>query len=121
MLVDDNENDESNNKCDVFSVDGDHSYDGAKIDILNAIRATKKGGKIILDDMTPGGPTRRAFDDVLLQDQSGTNEERTTDDLVLLTDPRCVEDVYIRVGYEDRINGTNAREMYLSWCSATVV
>ena len=110
------------NKCDVFSVDGDHSYEGARMDILNAARATKKGGKIILDDMYPDGPTRRAFENVLLLGRAaktGVVEEEV--EQVVLTDPMCVEDVYIRVGYEDRINGTNAREMYLSWCSATVV
>jgi hypothetical protein len=105
------------NKCDIFSVDGDHSYEGARIDILNAIKATRKGGKIILDDMNPDGPTRKAFDSVLSLGREGTSKEEK----VVLTDPRCVEDVYIRVGYKDRINGTNAREMCVSWCSATVV
>ena len=42
--------------------------------------------------------------------ENETNVEGTTydydDGVVLLADPRCVEDVYIRVGYEDRINGT---------------
>ena len=38
-------------------------YRGAKRDIQNAIEATAVGGLIILDDMNPGGQTRRAFDE----------------------------------------------------------
>ena len=49
--------------CHFFSVDGDHSYDGARRDFINAIDATRIGGIILADDMQPGTETRRAFDD----------------------------------------------------------
>lgn len=93
--------------CDIFSVDGDHTYEGALIDIRNAANATKKGGYIILDDMTPGGPTRKAFDEVV---KDG-----------ILEAPKCVENLYARTGYDDRLDETNAREQKLSWCTAKVV
>lgn len=94
-------------KCDVFSVDGDHTYEGALIDIKNSAKATRKGGYIILDDMNPGGPTRKAFDEVVREG--------------ILEEPKCVEDVYTRVGYENRLDETNARELKLSWCTARIV
>jgi hypothetical protein len=93
--------------CDVFSVDGDHTYEGALIDITNAAKATRKGGNLILDDMNPNGVTRKAFDEVV---RDG-----------ILGDVRCVEDVEIRVGYDNRIDETNARELKISWCTATVL
>lgn len=93
--------------CDVFSVDGDHTYEGALVDIKNAAKATRKGGFIILDDMNPGGPTRKAFDEVV---KDG-----------VLREPKCVEDVFMRVGYENRFDETNARELTMSWCTAKVV
>jgi hypothetical protein len=92
--------------CDVFSVDGDHTFEGALVDIKNAAKATRKGGNLILDDMNPNGPTRKAFDEVA---RDG-----------LLEDVRCVEDIEIRVGYENRIDETNARELKMSWCTAKV-
>lgn len=92
-------------KCDVFSIDGDHKYEGAKIDILNAAKATKKGGLFILDDMNQER-TRRAFDEAVAEG--------------VLADPHCVENVHMRVGYEDRVNETNARELNMAWCTATV-
>lgn len=93
--------------CDVFSVDGGHRYFETHADILNALKATKKGGILILDDMNPGSNTRRAFDDVV--NEGG------------MTNVHCVEDVMQRVGYDNRVDETNAREMLLSWCMATVV
>ena len=36
--------------CDLFSVDGIHDHDGTQIDIINAIRLTKTGGVVIIDD-----------------------------------------------------------------------
>jgi len=95
-------------KCHVFSIDGDHSYKGARVDILNAVKATRKGGLLILDDMNPGGPTRRAFESVL-KDEPG-----------LLVNKQCVENVDLKVGYDDRYDETNARDMVMSWCTATV-
>lgn len=65
-------------KCDIFSIDGDHTYGGALSDIRNAVRATRRGGRVILDDMTPGGETRRAFDEAVRMN--------------IIGDPRCVED-----------------------------
>jgi hypothetical protein len=97
----------SDGRCDVFSIDGDHSHGGALTDIRNAAAATKRGGKVILDDMNPGGKTRRAFDDAV--------------DEKIIGDPKCVEDVLIRVGYDDRSSVANARSLMASWCSATVL
>ena len=106
--LDGNGNDRgSDGRCDVFSIDGDHSHGGALTDIRNAVAATKRGGKVILDDMNPGGETRRAFDDAV--------------DEKILGDPKCVEDVSIRVGYDDRSSVSNARTLVVSWCSATVL
>ena len=93
--------------CDIFSVDGDHTYEGALIDIRNAAKATKKGGYIILDDMNPENLTRKAFDEVV---RGGILEE-----------PKCVDNVYTEVGYENRLDKTRARGLKLSWCTAKVV
>jgi hypothetical protein len=93
--------------CDIFSIDGDHSYEGALIDIKNAAKATKKGGYFILDDVNPGSPTREAFDAAL---KEGIVEE-----------PRCVENVHFRIGYDNRFDETNARDLTMSWCTAKVV
>ncbi|KAL9191410.1 hypothetical protein ACHAXT_001116 [Thalassiosira profunda] len=97
---------QTSEKCDVFSVDGDHSFEGARVDILNAIKATRKGGAIILDDVNPGGPTRQAFDSVL-----GEN---------MLANVRCI-DAEIKVGYDDRTDSKHARTLPSAWCMATVV
>ena len=101
------ENAKSEMYCDVFSVDGDHTHDGALIDIKNAIKATRKGGYLILDDMNQGGPTRQAFDEVVSEG--------------LLHQVRCVESLNIRVGYENRFDETHARELEVAWCVAKVV
>lgn len=50
--------------CDMFSVDGDHSYAGAKADLLNAINGTRVGGMLFMDDMGAEGGPRRAFDEM---------------------------------------------------------
>jgi predicted O-methyltransferase YrrM len=93
--------------CDVFSVDGGHRYFEARADIINAVKATKKGGIILLDDMNPKSDTRRAFDNAV-------NDG-------LMANPRCVENVRQRVGYDNRVDESNSREMVMSWCMATVV
>jgi hypothetical protein len=93
--------------CDIFSIDGDHSYEGALTDIKNAAKATKKGGYFILDDVNPGSPTREAFNAAL---RDGIVEE-----------PRCVENVHFRIGYDNRFDETNARDLTMSWCTAKVV
>jgi len=95
-------------KCDVFSIDGDHSYEGALQDIRNAALATKQGGYIILDDMNPGSGTRKALDTAVLVDK-------------IIGQPKCVENVLIKVGYNDRTDVTNARSLLISWCSAVVL
>mmetsp|Transcript_5157 Transcript_5157/g.12918 ORF Transcript_5157/g.12918 Transcript_5157/m.12918 type:complete len:336 (+) Transcript_5157:67-1074(+) len=95
-----------NDKCDVFSVDGGHRYFEAYADIINAAKATKKGGVILLDDMTRGGNTRKAFDDAV--------------DQGVLENPHCVENVAQKVGYVNRVDESNARQSVLSWCMATV-
>ena len=91
-------------KCDVFSVDGNHSYGGTKADILNAAKASRKGGKIILDDMDVGKGPRKAFDELI---QNG-----------VLENPRCAS-ADILVGYDDRYDTKNSRFMQLLWCTAT--
>lgn len=37
-------------KCDVFSIDGDHSYQGALTDLTNALKMMDPGGTLIADD-----------------------------------------------------------------------
>ena len=95
-------------KCDVFSIDGDHSYEGALQDIRNAALATKKGGYIILDDMNPTSGTRKAFDMAVQVDK-------------IISQPKCLENVLLKVGYDDRTDVTNARSLLISWCSAVVL
>lgn len=41
---------------DLFFVDGDHSYDGAMSDLVNALAMTRPGGLIVIDDLTPWKP-----------------------------------------------------------------
>jgi predicted O-methyltransferase YrrM len=94
-------------KCDVFSIDGDHGFEGARIDILNAARATRNGGLIILDDMNPKGPTRKAFESAL--------------DAHVLADGKCIEIVHMKIGHVNRFDETNSRSMKMAWCMATVV
>jgi hypothetical protein len=38
----------------------------------------------------------------------------------MLHEPKCVEDIFMKVGYEDRFDETNARELTMSWCTAKV-
>ena len=61
----------------------------------------------MLDDMSPGSQTRKAFDEAV--------EEG------LLANPHCVENVQQKVGYVNRVDETYARDTVLSWCFATVV
>ena len=91
-------------KCDIFSVDGNHSYKGTKADILNAAKASTKGGQIILDDMDVGKGPRKAFDELI---QMGVIEN-----------PKCVS-ADMLVGYDDRYDTNNSRSMKLLWCTAT--
>jgi len=88
--------------CDLFSVDGDHVYEGVKVDIKNAIKATRPGGTIILDDMNPASDagTRRAFDDAV---KAG-----------LLIGNKCIECVRLDVSYIHRYDVTNVRQFF--WC-----
>jgi hypothetical protein len=43
-------------QCDLFSVDGDHSYEGSMTDFLNAINMAPAGGIILADDVSPSFP-----------------------------------------------------------------
>lgn len=98
---------DSTEKCDVFSIDGDHSYNGAIADIINAAKATRTGGMVILDDVNPGSPTRAAFDSAVTE---GT-----------LGNPKCIEDVPTLVGHNNRFDEDKARRIKSSWCFATVL
>ena len=40
---------------DYILVDGDHSKDGARIDLENVVRLCAPGGVIVFDDITPDG------------------------------------------------------------------
>ena len=91
--------------CDLFSVDGDHRYPGAKRDIYNAINKTKVGGTLILDDMQLR-PTRQAFDEVVREG--------------LLTEINCIENVPIMVSRLNRKDTTNVRRLQMSWCTGKV-
>jgi len=91
--------------CDLFSVDGDHRYPGAKLDIYNAINKTKVGGTLILDDMQLR-PTRQAFDEVVREG--------------LLTEINCIENVPIVVSRLNRKDTTNVRRLQMSWCTGKV-
>jgi len=92
--------------CDIFSVDGDHRYAGAKIDILNAVNATAVGGTIILDDMRLGGETRRAFEDARR--------------LARLRNVTCVEGLDGNVSRIHRYDRSDVRKIRMSWCTGIV-
>ena len=92
--------------CDMFSVDGDHSYAGAKADIINAANATRDGGVILLDDMIPGKGPRRAFDEL-----------RTNN---FFAKVRCTEDVLFHISRLNRYDTSNFRQQTMSWCFAWV-
>ena len=93
-------NQNQQDKCDVFSVDGGHRYFEAHADILNAAKATKKGGIILLDDMNPGSKTREAFDNALAGG--------------ILANAHCVENVVQQVGFVDCADGKNSRGMLVT-------
>jgi predicted O-methyltransferase YrrM len=92
--------------CDLFSVDGDHSYAGVKADLLTAIEATRAGGVIVLDDMKAGLGPRRAFE-----------EHRATG---LFSKVRCTENEEFRIPSIHRYDTTKMREQTMSWCFAWV-
>lgn len=91
--------------CDLFSVDGDHSYEGTYRDISNAVGATRPGGTLILDDMQNRGP-RDAFEESVRRGW--------------LVEPSCVDGVPIDVSYVHRFDSSNVRRLNMSWCTATV-
>ena len=98
---------DSAEKCDVFSIDGDHSYDGVKADIINASEASRPRAMVILDDMGPGTPTRAAFDDAVKEG--------------LLANPKCIEHMPTLVSYINRFDQDNVRRLGSSWCFASVL
>lgn len=91
--------------CDLFSVDGDHSYEGTYRDISNAVGATRPGGTLILDDMQNQGP-RAAFEESVRRGW--------------LVEPSCVDGVPIDVSYVHRFDSSNVRRLNMSWCTARV-
>ncbi len=44
---------ENNNKFDVIFIDGLHTYEQVRVDVINSIKALNPGGWIALDDMLP--------------------------------------------------------------------
>jgi predicted O-methyltransferase YrrM len=92
--------------CDLFVIDGDHSFEGVKNDLLNALRATRKGGVILLDDMNVGSGSRRAFDEVAKE-----HFQRV----------ECGPEIPYRVPYYDRSDLAGpARDISMAWCWAVV-
>ena len=92
--------------CDLFSVDGDHTHNGAKADILNAIMATRHGGTIVLDDMEHGQGSHTAFDEVVGMGQ--------------LRNVHCTMKVDFNISHIHRYDTSNVRHQRMSWCFATV-
>ena len=94
--------------CDLFSVDGDHSYAGAKADMISAINATRAGGVIVLDDMVqrPGNGPRQAFDE--LRADGYFNQVR------------CTDNIPFKISRLNRYDTTTIREQTMSWCFAWV-
>lgn len=94
--------------CDLFSIDGDHSYEGVSKDIRNAVAATRPNGIIILDDMDykTHPESRTSFDEAVV---SG-----------LLRDPVCVENISVGVPTRDRFDESPAhmRHLVAAWCVA---
>ena len=43
-------------KCDLIYIDGDHSYEGCKEDILRTSKVLKDGGLFVIHDYAPGQP-----------------------------------------------------------------
>jgi predicted O-methyltransferase YrrM len=92
--------------CDLFVIDGDHSYQGVKNDLLNALRATRKGGVVLLDDMHVGSGSRLAFDAVAKEN---------------LQQVECTSEIPYKVPYNDRLNVDGAsRDISMAWCTAVV-
>jgi predicted O-methyltransferase YrrM len=59
--------------CDLFFIDGDHSYDGASKDFANALQATAPNAYLVADDYTQSFPgVVRAWDEMV---QGGLIEE----------------------------------------------
>lgn len=92
--------------CDVFSVDGDHSLGGARIDFQNAIAATKVGGWIIADDMN--AKPWKALNGIL------TSSPDTLGDL------HCLDQDQL-VSYKDRYDTTTMRRLENGWCWVQVL
>lgn len=92
--------------CDLFSVDGDHTYAGSKADMISAINATRAGGVLVLDDMLPGKGPRRAFDELRSDGY--------------FTTVRCTENVPFKISSLNRYDTTTFREQTMSWCFAWV-
>lgn len=89
--------------CDIFSVDGNHTAAGAKIDILNAIQATRVGGWIIMDDTSPNQEPRAALEAVY--------DEHSD----LLSEKHCAR-VQDLVSYQDRYDTTHVRSLNPVFC-----
>ena len=93
--------------CDLFSVDGDHSYAGAKADLLNAINGTRVGGMLFMDDMGAEGGPRRAFDEMC---KAG-----------FVRKTWCTENVWFNISHVDRRDSTELRHQQMSWCFGTIL
>jgi predicted O-methyltransferase YrrM len=87
--------------CDVISVDGDHSEEGAVMDLLAATTIARPGALLLMDDVNLAGP-KVALQQVLNQG--------------LMTKRRCVDETLLRVPREHRRSPGPARFMKQGWC-----
>ena len=91
--------------CDIFSVDGSHSYEGAKADIVNAISATRAGGVLVLDDQQSHSEPRRAFNEI---SKAGW-----------FSDIRCTGNMF-NISYVNRYDASKVRHQEMTWCFAVL-
>lgn len=87
--------------CDIISVDGDHSKEGALRDIMSIQSISKRGALVLMDDVNLEGP-KYALGQAL---SSG-----------LLSKLRCVDETVLRIPRENRRSQGEARIMKQGWC-----
>lgn len=87
--------------CDIISVDGDHSKEGALRDLTSIQSIAKRGALVLMDDVNLEGP-RHALEHAL---SSGT-----------LSKIRCVHEKILRIPREHRRSQGATRIMKQGWC-----